>query len=80
MEKLIKKTPDISALVTTTVLNTKIGEVENNIPNFSGLVTTVILNTKIVDIENKIPDISSLVTTVVLNIKNWRSWEKNTRC
>ena len=42
--------------MTTGVLNTKIGEVENRIPNPSNLVTTIVLNTKIREIENKIPD------------------------
>ena len=42
--------------MTTTVLNTKISQVENKIPNYSNLVTTNILNTKISEVENKIPD------------------------
>ena len=37
-QMLIKKVHDISDLVTTTVLNTKIGKVENKILDFSGLV------------------------------------------
>ena len=41
---LIKKMPDTSGLVTTTVLNTKNKEVENKIPNTSSLVTTAVLN------------------------------------
>ena len=32
--------------MTTTVLNTKISEVENKIPNTSNLVTATVLNTK----------------------------------
>ena len=55
--------------MTTTVLNTKISEVENKIPNTSSLVTTTILNTKINEVENKIPNTSSLVTTTILNTK-----------
>ena len=43
----IKKIPDVSYLVTTTVLNTEISEVENKIPDTGSLVTTSILNTKI---------------------------------
>ena len=35
---LIKKVHDISDLVTTTVLNTKVGKVENKILDLSGLV------------------------------------------
>ena len=41
--------PEVSGLVTTTVFNIKIGEVENKIPDTSGLVTTTILTTKIGD-------------------------------
>ena len=37
---LIKKTPDTSGLVTTTVLNTKISEVENKIPDHAKYITT----------------------------------------
>ena len=47
--------------MTATVLNTKIGDVENEIPNVSGLATTAPLNTKIGEVENKIPDVSKLV-------------------
>ena len=42
-----KKEPEVAGLVTTIVLNTKIGEIENKIPDTSGLVTTTINNTKI---------------------------------
>ena len=42
---LIKKIPDTSSLVTTTVLNTKISEVET--ADISSLVTNNVLNTKI---------------------------------
>ena len=52
---LIKNTT-YECLVTTTVLNTKINEVENKIPNTSNLVTTTILNTKINEFKNNIPD------------------------
>ena len=38
--------------MTTTVLKTKISEVENKMPNTSGLVTTAVLNTKISEVEN----------------------------
>ena len=40
-----KKIPDTSDLVTATVLNTKISEVQSKIPNTCNLVTTAILNT-----------------------------------
>ena len=53
---LIKKIPDTSGSVTTTVLNTKISEVENKIPDTSNLVTTTVLITKISEVENKIPN------------------------
>ena len=43
----IKKIPDNSSLVTTTVLNTKISKVENKIPNTNSLVTATALNTEI---------------------------------
>ena len=62
-----KKIPDTSGLVTTTVLNTKIREVENKIPNTSNLVTTNVLNTKISEVENKIPDNSNYVTIQEFN-------------
>ena len=55
-----KKIPDISALVTTTVLNTKISEVENKILDTRGLVITTVGNTKIGEAENKILEVSGL--------------------
>ena len=55
--------------MTTTVLHTKIGEVENKIPEPCDLVTATILNIRIGEVENKIPDVSGLVTTTVLNTK-----------
>ena len=59
--------PDTSGLVTTTVLNTKISEVENKIPETSGLVTTTVFNTKIGEVENKIPDHAEYITTPEFN-------------
>ena len=53
---LIKKIPYRSDLVTTTVLITKISEVENKIPGTSDLVTTTVMNTKLSENENEIPD------------------------
>ena len=41
------------ALVTTTVLNTEIGEVESKIPDVSGLVKKTDYDAKISDIEKK---------------------------
>ena len=42
--------------MTTSVLNTKMNEVENKIPHTSSLVTTTVLYTKIDEVENNIPD------------------------
>ena len=47
--------------MTTTVANTKIGEIENKIADTNGLVSTTVLNTKIGEVESKIPDVSGLV-------------------
>ena len=46
--------PDRSVLVTTTVLNTRISEVENKIPDTSALMTTAVLITKISENDNNI--------------------------
>ena len=67
MEIVIKKIPDTSGLVTTTVLNTKIREVENKIPDTSGLVTTTVFNTKLSKGENKTPDHAKYITTQEFN-------------
>ena len=64
---LIKKISDRSGLVTTTVLNTKINEVENKIPDTGCLVTTTVFNTKIREVENKIPDYAKYTTTQEFN-------------
>ena len=64
-----KKIPDVSSLVTTTLLNTKISEVENKIPNTSGVVTTTVLNTKIGEVDSKIPGVSGLVRKADYNTK-----------
>ena len=44
---LVKKIPDTSHLLTTTILNTKISEVGNKIPSNSSLVTSTVFNTKV---------------------------------
>ena len=44
------KIPDLSGLVTSTVLLTKIGDVEDKIPVVTGLVTATVLATKIKEI------------------------------
>ena len=49
--------------MTTTVLTTKISEVENKIPDTSNLVTTTVLNTKISEVENEIPNHDKYITT-----------------
>ena len=45
----------------STVLDTKIGDVEKQISDTNGLVTTTCPNTKIGEVENKIPDDIGLV-------------------
>ena len=51
--------------MTTSVLNTKISEVEyqNRISNMSGLVTTFVLSPKICEDENKNPNLEKYITT-----------------
>ena len=49
--------------MTSTVLNTKISEVENQILNVSGLVITTVVNSKISEVENKIPNHNKYITT-----------------
>ena len=46
--------------MTTTLVDTKIGKVENKIPDTRALVNTAVLNTKHGEDENKIPDVRSL--------------------
>ena len=53
--------------MTTTVLNTKIGEIKIKTPNASTLVITTVLNRKISKLENKIPDHAKYVTTQKFN-------------
>ena len=60
------KKPSTSGLFNTTVLNTKIKEVENKIPNTSSLVTTSVFSTKISEVEDKIPD--HVNTLLLLNL------------
>ena len=59
--------PDMSVLVTTTVLNTKLSEVENKIPDTSALMTTAVLITKISENDNNIPDDSKYITPQEFN-------------
>ena len=67
LDVLIKKIPDTSGLVTTTVLNTKISEVENKIPDTSSLLTTAALNAKNGEVENKISNHAIYTTTPEFN-------------
>ena len=57
--------PDTSSLVTTTVLNTKISEVET--ADISSLVTNNVLNTKIWEVDNKIPYHGKYINTSKFN-------------
>ena len=59
--------PDMNSLVTATVLNTKMSEVESKIPNTNSLVTTTVLNTKFSEVENKIHDHAKYITTQEFN-------------
>ena len=67
MEILIKKIPGTSGLLTTTVLNTNISEIEKKIPDTSSLMTTPVLKTKISEVENKIPHHAKYITTHEFN-------------
>ena len=51
--------------MTTTVLNPKVGEVENKISDTSSLVT--VLNTKIKEVKNKMSDHAKYITTPDFN-------------
>ena len=53
--------------MTTTVLNTKISEVENKVLDTRGWVTTTVLNTKIGKVKNKIPNHAKYTTTPEFN-------------
>ena len=53
--------------MTTTILNTKISEVENKIPHASSLVTATFLNIKISEVENEILDQTKYITTEEFN-------------
>ena len=53
--------------MTTTVLNTKVSEVDNKIPDTCSLVTTNVLKTKISEVGNKTTDNSKYITTQEFN-------------
>ena len=68
LEELINNVRQINVrLVSTTVLNTKIGEFKSKILYTSGLVTTNILHTKIEEVGKKIPDHAKYITTPEFN-------------
>ena len=64
---MIKKILDTSDLMTTTVLNTKVSEIEKKKTDTSTLMTTAVLNTKSREVESKIPDHSKHITTPEFN-------------
>ena len=55
--------------MTTSVLNTKISEVDNKKRNVTNLVTTTVLNTKIGEVENKIPNVTILAKKQIMRLK-----------
>ena len=68
---LLKKNPNVSGLLLTSISNAKITEVENKIPDIKNLASKI----EVVNVENKISDISNLVTktdnaTKISKIKN----------
>ena len=63
----VKKIPDASGLVTTTVFNQKTSEVENKILDTSSLLTITVFNTRFSEVENKIFDHAKYTTTQEFN-------------
>ena len=57
IDKIDKKTPDVTNVVKKTDFNTKVIEIAGKIPDVSSLVTKSALTV----VENKIPNVSSLV-------------------
>ena len=55
--------------MSTTMVNTKISEIERKISDAKGLVVTNVLNTKNEEAENKIPDANVGVKKMVYNAK-----------
>ena len=53
--------------ITTTVLNTKISDIDNKTPDTNSLVTTTVLHPKMNEIENKIPNHNKYITTPKFN-------------
>ena len=54
-------------LVTATVSNTKISEIDNETPNTSSFANATVLNTKISEVQNKISNSSKYVATQEFN-------------
>ena len=71
--------PDTTGLVTTTVSNTKIKEVDNKIPDFSGLVKKADYDAKISDIGKQYSTTSDYnkFTNNILDVKILKSWLMN---
>ena len=53
--------------MTTTALNIKINEVENEVPDPNSFVTTTLLNTEIGEFENTVPDYAKYITIQEIN-------------
>ena len=68
---LIKRIPDVSGLVTTTFLNTKVKEFDNKIRDFSGLLTKTDYDAKISEIEARYITASDYdkFTSDILNVR-----------
>ena len=67
LQKLKKKQPSITGLVTTAALNTKVTEIENIIPDTSGLVKKAIYDVKIKETVDKIHSHGAFITTPEFN-------------
>ena len=65
INKVDKKIPNVSDLVTKSGFNAKITEVEGKIPNITGLAASSALTV----VENKIPDVNNLVKKVDYDTK-----------
>ena len=59
----MKKIPDTSALMTKTVLNTKISEVENKIPDNSKYITTEVNLVNKINFDNKLTSFDRRITS-----------------
>ena len=63
------KIPDLSDLVTTTVLNMEIGEVESKISDVSGLVKNADYNTQISEIILATRNINQFINIYFVNLR-----------